>query len=103
HTVATVSSSELGKSAPSACSPTHEVVDPPSEFTPASDTPRRERGGDTVTKAGMRGHLARCANPATSGRWSMRSFGEYAFLEDSRYASQAKNAGDAKIVVRAFE
>jgi hypothetical protein len=31
---------------------------------------------------------ARC--PARASR---RSFGEYAFLEDSRYASQAENAG----------
>jgi hypothetical protein len=29
---------------------------------------------------------------AASKRWSTRNFGEYAFLEDSRYASQAKNA-----------
>jgi hypothetical protein len=29
---------------------------------------------------------------AASKRWSTRIFGEYAFLEDSRYASQAKNA-----------
>jgi hypothetical protein len=92
-----------GKSAPTACSPTHEVVDPPSEFTPASGTPRRERGGNSVAKGGMSGDLARCANPATSGRCSVRNFGEYAFLEDSRYASQAKNAGDAKTVARAFE
>jgi hypothetical protein len=28
---------------------------------------------------------------AASKRWSTRIFGEYAFLEDSRYASQAKN------------
>jgi len=29
---------------------------------------------------------------AASKRWSTRNFGEYAFLEDSRYASQAENA-----------
>jgi hypothetical protein len=28
---------------------------------------------------------------AAPRRWSMRIFGEYAFLEDSRYASQPKN------------
>jgi hypothetical protein len=32
------------------------------------------------------------AGRAASKRWSTRNFGEYAFLEDSRYASQAKNA-----------
>src|SRR5262249_56362215 len=84
---ATVSSSEVGRSAPTACARTHEVVDPPSEFAPASGTPRRERGGNSVAKGGMSGDLARCANPATSGRCSVRNFGEYAFLEDSRYAS----------------
>src|SRR5262245_36130693 len=35
---------------------------------------------------------AQYAIAATSEPWSMRSFAEYAFLEDSRYASQAKNA-----------
>jgi hypothetical protein len=81
HTVATVNGSELGKSAPSAVHP----------------TPRRERRGDPVTATGMSGDFAPCANAAASGRWSMRSFGEYAFLEDSRYASQAENAGSASV------
>jgi hypothetical protein len=43
-------------------------------------------------RTGMSGDLAQCAKPATSAPWSMRSFGEYAFLEDSRYTSQAENA-----------
>src|SRR5262249_26840085 len=76
HTVATVNGSEPGKSAPSAVHP----------------TPQRERHGDPVTATGMSGDFAPCANAAASGRWSMRSFGEYALLEDSRYASQAENA-----------
>jgi len=35
----------------------------------------------------------RCRREEARGieRWSTRIFGEYAFLEDSRYASQAKN------------
>src|SRR5262245_24432977 len=57
-----------------------------------STPPRRERCEDSVTGTSMSGDFAQCANPATSGRWSTRSFGEYAFLEDSRYTSQAKNA-----------
>src|SRR5262249_57417387 len=36
-------------------------------------------------------------------RWSTRIFGEYAFLEDSRYANQTENAGgeNSDIVQRA--
>jgi hypothetical protein len=45
-----------------------------------------------TVRTGMSGGLAQYAIAATSAPWSMRSFGEYAFLEDSRYASQAKNA-----------
>src|SRR5262249_46802147 len=85
HTAATVSSSEPGKPAPSAAHQTHEVVHPSAGVHPRGGTLRRERAGDSVAKAGMSEDLARCANPATSGRWSMRSFGECAFLEDSRY------------------
>jgi hypothetical protein len=40
----------------------------------------------------MSGDLAQYAIAAISAPWSTRSFGEYTFLEDSRYTSQAKNA-----------
>jgi hypothetical protein len=39
-------------------------------------------------------HSARDKKPAAVSRPAvMRSFGEYSFLEDSRYASQQKSAG----------
>src|SRR5262249_8701204 len=49
------------------------------------------------------GALTPRANPATSGRCQCVVSVNTLFWEDSRYASQAKNAGDAKTVVRAFE
>jgi hypothetical protein len=59
---------------------------------------RSQRRGDPVTAAGMNGDLAPMRDRGEIERWSTRSFGEYAFLEDSRYASQGKNSGDAKTV-----
>jgi hypothetical protein len=40
----------------------------------------------------LRTHTATPASEAVMAVRSMRNFGEYAFLEDSRYMSQQKNA-----------
>jgi hypothetical protein len=45
-----------------------------------------------TVRTGTSGGLAQYTIAATSAPWSTRSFGEYAFLEDSRYTRQAKNA-----------
>jgi hypothetical protein len=58
QTVARVNGSELGKSAPSTAHPTHEVVDPPLEFTPRG--PRRDANAvHLVTGTDMNGDFAR--------------------------------------------
>ena len=54
---------------------------------------RSQRRGDPVTAAGMNGDLAPMRDRGEIERWSTRSFGEYAFLEDSRYTSQEDYEG----------
>src|SRR5262249_45850750 len=80
HTVATVSSSGLGKSALSAAHPTHEVVEP------RAGVHARERHAATGASRGYRcgstnaGRPCPTRDPATSDGGPTRSFGEYAFL-----------------------
>jgi hypothetical protein len=45
-----------------------------------------------TVRTGMSGGLAQYTIAAARAPWSTRGFGEYAFLEDSRYTSQAENA-----------
>src|SRR5262245_49778928 len=60
---------------------------PTGEGQHATRAPRRLRYSDRHER-----DFGQCANRQHRGGGPMRIFGEYAFLEDSRYTSQAKNA-----------
>src|SRR5262249_62354016 len=61
------------------------------ERTIALENHREDRTHAPRARRSSRADAGRRKRTA-SKRWSTRNFGEYAFLEDSRYASQAKNA-----------